>query len=55
MFLSMFACLNLEKQEKITGLKRNKVMLFESIWQQLDAGYFIIVEKNVIISSSMHM
>lgn len=55
MFVSMFACPNLEKQEKITGLERNKVMLFESNWQQLDVGYFIIVENNVIVSSFMHM
>lgn len=29
-------------------------MLFGSNWQQLDGGY-VIVEKNAIISSSVHM
>lgn len=54
MFVSMFACLTFSCFSRLTGLKRNKVMPFESNSQQLDAGYFIIVEKNVI-SSSMHM
>lgn len=40
MFVSLLAYwLNLEKQERIAGLKRKQVMFFESNWQQLDGGY----------------
>lgn len=53
-FDSMYARLNIEKKEKI-GLEGNKVMGFELNWQQLEPGPFLIVEKNVIVCSSIHM